>query len=115
MPQPGTASRKLANATRRAVRNPRWLRDTVRTKLRTRADRDRKFSLTDHTEHLCSVVEALSDAFGGNVDEYRSLTSRVRVPPAPDGSVWGGGQDISSSPERWWSCSGARRSSSRRA
>jgi len=88
------ATRKLANATRRALRNPRWLRETVRTKLRTRADRDRSFSLSDHAEHLRSVVEALSDAFGGDDAEYRSLISRVRIPTAPDGSVWGGGRDI---------------------
>ena len=94
MPQQPTTSRKLANATRRAVRNPRWLRETVRTKLRARADRDRRFSLADHREHLCSVAEALGHAFGVSADQYRSLTSRVRIPPAAEGAVWGGGQDI---------------------
>lgn len=94
MPQQGTAFRKLANTTRRAVRNPPWLGETVRTKLRARADRGRRFSLTDHAEHLCSVAEALSDAFGVSADECRSLTSRIRIPPAPDGPIWGGWQDI---------------------
>lgn len=94
MSAPGTASRKLANATRRAVRNPLWLRETVRTKLRNRADRDRPFSLADHSEHVRTVVEALTDAFGGSAAEHRARIARIRIPPAPDGSIWGGGQDI---------------------
>ena len=94
MSESGTASRKFANATRRAVRNPLWLRETVRTKLRNRAHRDRPFSLADHSEHLCSVVEALSDAFGASDQEIRALVDRIRIPPARDGSIWGGGQDI---------------------
>jgi predicted O-methyltransferase YrrM len=89
-----SASDKIANAARRAVRNPSWLRETVRTKLRARADRDRPFSLTDHPEHVCSVADALGDAFGVTEREYRLVASRVRIPPAPDGSVWGGGPDI---------------------
>ena len=94
MPRLRTAPRKLVNGTRRAVRNPRWLGETVRTKLRTRADRDRHFSLADHATRLCSVAEALNDAFGVTVDEYRDLKARVRIPPEPDGVTWGGGQDI---------------------
>lgn len=90
----GTPLRKLANAVQRGVQNPRWLRETARTKMRVRADRDRRFLLTDHAEHRCSVAEALGDAFGVSSDEYRSLTSRIRVPSVPDGSVWGGWQDI---------------------
>ena len=94
MSRPGPASRKLANAARRALRNPRWLGETVRTKLRTRADRARAFSLRDHAEHLCDVAMALSEAFGVSPEQYRTLASRVRIPPAPDGSAWGGGSDI---------------------
>jgi hypothetical protein len=89
-----TAPRKLANATRRAVRNPWWLRETVRTKLRARADRDRRFSLADHATHLCSVATALADAFGVTPDEYHALKTRVRIPTPPRGAAWGGGQDI---------------------
>jgi predicted O-methyltransferase YrrM len=40
------------------------------------------------------VVEALADVFGGSEAEYSALIERIRVPPAPDGSIWGGGQDI---------------------
>lgn len=94
MPQPGTASRKLANAARRGVRNPSWLTETVRSKLRARQDRGRRFSLADHAEHLYSVDEALSDAFGLSKDGCRSLIARVQVPPPADRSVWGGGADI---------------------
>lgn len=86
---------KLANATRRGIRHPLWLRETVRTKLRARADRDRPaFSPTDHPEHLCSVAEALRDAFGVGAGELRRARAGVRLPPAPDGAVWGGGRDI---------------------
>lgn len=94
MPRAHSAPRKLANATRLAVRKPRWLRETVRTKLRTRADRDRDFSLADNAMHLCSVAEALSDAFGVTAEEYGTLKARVRIPPAPTGASWGGGRDI---------------------
>ena len=94
MPRLSTAPRKFANATRRAVRNPRWLGETVRTKLRTRADRDRHFSLAEHSTHLCSVAQALVDAFGVTADECRVLAARVRIPPAPAGVTWGGGRDI---------------------
>lgn len=94
MAEQGTVSRKLANATQRAIRNPAWLRETVRTKLRARADRDRRFSPADHPEHLCSVAETLADAFGISATEYRSLQSRIRIPLAPAGSAWGGGEDV---------------------
>lgn len=94
MSQERSALRKLTNATRRAVRNPRWLRETALTKRRAHADRGREFSLANHAEHLCSVAEALGDAFSVSADEYRSLTARVRIPPAPDGSIWGGWRDI---------------------
>ena len=94
MAEQGTVSRKLANATQRAIRNPAWLRETLRTKLRARAHRDRRFSPADHPEHLCSVAEALADAFGVSATEYRSLQSRIRIPLAPAGSAWGGGEDI---------------------
>lgn len=94
MAKHGTALRKLANATRRAVRNPRWLRETVRTKRDAHADRDRGFSLTHYAEHVCTVAEALRDGFGVSAGEYDALKSRVRIPSAPDGSVWGGWPDI---------------------
>jgi len=94
MPRARTAQRKLANATRRAVRHPSWLRETVRTKLRTRADRDRRFSLADHATNLSSVAEALADAFGVTSEEYDALKARVRIPAPPEGAVWGGGEDI---------------------
>jgi predicted O-methyltransferase YrrM len=89
------AAGKLANATRRGLRHPVWLRETVRTRLRARADRERPaFSPADHPEHLCSVAEALGHAFGAGAEELRRLGARVRVPPAPDGAAWGGGRDI---------------------
>lgn len=92
--QGGRTSRKVANLTRRAVQNPPWLLETVRSKLRGRADRARTFSLADHSDFLCSVPAALSAAFGVSADDYRSLTSRVQIPSAPEGSAWGGGEDI---------------------
>ena len=94
MPRLNTAPRKFANATRRAVRNPRWLGETVRTKLRTHADRERHFSLAAHATHLCSAEDALRDTFGVSADEYGALKARVRIPPAPEGVTWGGGHDI---------------------
>jgi hypothetical protein len=94
MPLRGKASRKLVNTADRAVHSPGWLRETVRGKMRARADRNRHFSLADHSEHLCDVAEALGGAFGVSADEYRSLTSRLRIPSAPEGSVWAGGEDI---------------------
>jgi hypothetical protein len=93
LPQ-ATASRKLMNAARRAAQNPQWLRETLRTKLRARADRDRPYSLADHAQHLCSVPEALQRAFGGREDEYTAVRSQLRIPPSPEGAHWGGGQDI---------------------
>lgn len=92
--QRGTTSRKVANVTRRAVQNPLWLVETLRGKRRSRADRSRTFRLAEHTEFLCSVPAALDDAFGVGAEEYLGLTSRVRIPAAPQGSAWGGGQDI---------------------
>lgn len=80
--------------TRRAVRNPAWLGETVRTKLRALPDRNRRFVLADHADLQCSVDEALADAFGVSQPEYRAAAARVRIPPAPDGSIWGGGLDI---------------------
>ncbi len=94
MPTAGAASRKLANVAVRGLRNPRWLGETVRTKLRALPDRRRRFALVDHPEYLCSVPEALGRAFGVSPAEYRSLAARVRIPTAPDGSAWGGGRDI---------------------
>ena len=94
-PERAAVAGKLANATRRGIRHPVWLRETVRTRLRARADRRRpSFAPTDYAEHLCSVAEALADAFGASAEDCRRLSSRVRVPAAPDGSIWGGGQDI---------------------
>lgn len=90
----GTRFRKVANVTRRAVQHPPWLVETVRGKLRNRADRAREFSLADHAGFLCSVPAALNDAFGVTADEYGFVTSRVQIPAAPLGSTWGGGQDI---------------------
>ena len=90
----GAASRKLANVARRAIRNPRWLGETIRGKARARSGRNRGFALADRSEHLCSVSEALGDAFGASPEECRSLAARVRVPSAPPGSAWGGGPDI---------------------
>jgi predicted O-methyltransferase YrrM len=94
MPQKGAASRKIANMTRRAIHNPSWLGETIRGKARARSRRNRGFDLAARSEHLCSVVEALGQAFGVSVEDSRSLVSRVRVPPAPLGSAWGGGPDI---------------------
>ena len=94
MPQPGTRSRKLANATRRAVQHPAWLQENLRAKLRARSDRARRFVLADYAEHLCSVAEALGHAFGVSVSQYGALASRVRIPPAPEHSIWGGGEDL---------------------
>lgn len=70
------------------------MRETVRGKLRARADRGHAFSLADHTEHLCSVPEAITGAFGVRAHECRSLQARVRIPPAPSGAGWGGGEYI---------------------
>ena len=94
MSRTSTTPRKFANATRRAVRNPRWLRETVRTKLRARSERDCRFSLAEHAAHLFSVATALADAFGVTQDEYHALKTRVRIPTPPPGAAWGGGQDI---------------------
>lgn len=94
MPQLGKRSRKLANAARRAVQHPTWLYENLRDKLRARSDRDRYFVLADHADHLCSVAEALADAFGVSASQYRALTSRVRIPPTPTESTWGGGDDV---------------------
>ena len=94
MPQLGTRSRKLANATRRAIQHPSWLQENLRDKARARSHRNRHFALADHSEHLCSVADAMGDAFGVSADEYRALASRIRIPPAPKHSLWGGGEDL---------------------
>ena len=94
MPPRRHTSAKLANAVERAIRHPGWLGESVLTKLRTAADRRRHFSLADHAEHLTSVDQALGEAFDVSLAEYRSLASHVRIPPAQDGSIWGGGQDV---------------------
>jgi len=94
MPQLGTRSRKLANATRRAVQHPTWLQENLRNKARARSDRNRRFVLADHSELLCSVADALRNALGISAEEYLALASRVRIPPAPQHSRWGGGDDV---------------------
>src|SRR5688500_18428686 len=87
-------ARTLRNAVRRGMRHPAWLRETVRTRLRARTAVDASFSLRRHPEHLTGLKDAVTSAYGITEAEYRTLRSRVRIPPAPFDSPWSGGDAI---------------------
>jgi len=91
MDQRGSTARKLSNVIRRARQHPAWLGETVRGKIRARADLKRPFSLRDHQEHLVDGQGAVTAAYGIGPEAYESLQRRVRIPPGRDDAPWSGG------------------------
>jgi predicted O-methyltransferase YrrM len=90
----GTTVRKVVNATRRVARHPSWLLETARSRFRAAADRRRQWALAEHAAFLCTVGEALEDAYGVTPAELELLRSRLRTPAVPPGAQWGGGTDL---------------------
>ena len=94
MTEPGRTSRRLGNIARLSLRHPTWLREVVRVRLRTIAERDREFNIRDHARYLRTAEAAVIDAYGIERAEYEALAAQVRMPPRPTESTWSAGDDL---------------------
>ncbi len=93
MHRAAATTRKVVNATRRAIQNPVWLRETLRGKVRARADLKRPFVLAEHHRYLGTVERTVTVAYGISAERFRELSARVRV-PVRDEDNWSGGDDM---------------------